>query len=76
MIPDVGNGQEHCGANVKESADVPKQSTALFDIARILKDAPYLHSLIISQRILQTLFGARLAGPVGSMTKRRSFSSL
>jgi hypothetical protein len=48
MIPGVDNGQERCDANVKESADVPKQSTARFDITRILNNAPYLHSLIIS----------------------------
>jgi hypothetical protein len=50
MIPDIGNGQKHCDANVEESADVPKQSTAGFDIARILSDAPYLHSLIFAPR--------------------------
>jgi hypothetical protein len=50
MIPDIGNGQKHCDANVEESANVSKQSTAGFDVARILSDAPYLHSLIFAPR--------------------------
>jgi hypothetical protein len=34
MIPKVDNdGEKHCRADVKESADVPKQSTGLCDVS-------------------------------------------
>ena len=34
MIPKVDNdGEKHCRADVKESADVPKLSMSLFDVA-------------------------------------------
>ena len=32
MIQKVDNDQKQCGANVKESADVAKHSTTLFDV--------------------------------------------
>jgi hypothetical protein len=39
MIPDVDNGEENCGASVKMSADIAKESPPSLDIAGILDDA-------------------------------------
>jgi hypothetical protein len=56
MIPKIDNyDHKQCGADVKESADVPKLSMSLFDVAWIMGDAPYLHTFIICRAIPPTV---------------------